>query len=347
MRNKAATARSGSRLRHLQLHFSFLLSFLLALTVAGPDPDVCFTPNGTQLGNLFACQGSAPKAVSGMCCGLNDRCLVNGLCYQEGPKVIYRGGCLDKKWGDTCPKLCDIKMECTGQLTMLRECPDKSGSWYCGLNGKCGEGEGDRRDLKSCYLDPDEVRVGGTVEGVYAIPGLDRNYLTFWSTKSSSSTSSSSAQTHSTTPGDTPKPTTQKTTTSAHTPEPNQSPSTSQPTAASLPGSETAYAASTAPPPSASTAADPSMAQSSSSGTPSLTASDPPSAENDGRNIPIAIGSTFGSLIVVASAVLVFFYVRKRKREAPARAESPPGFYEPEMSIYGNQGGRSWPWKKQ
>ncbi|KAK3942919.1 hypothetical protein QBC46DRAFT_424025 [Diplogelasinospora grovesii] len=47
--------------------------------------------------------------------------------------------------------------------------------------------------------------------------------------------------------------------------------------------------------------------------------------------VPIAIGIAMGTAIFVAAAVLGFFYIRKRRREAPARAETPPPYEEHEL----------------
>ncbi|KAK4452689.1 hypothetical protein QBC34DRAFT_28692 [Podospora aff. communis PSN243] len=340
MRNKAAATRPAYCPRHTLTHILFLLSFLLSLAVGASA--ACYAPNGNEL-SVAPCQGSAPNSdLSGMCCGLGDECLVNGLCYQTASDTIYRGGCTDPDWKN-CARVCWRRGECSDALDILAECPDRPGIWYCGMDDQCGIGKDQFVGRETCRGD------NRAQAGLYSIPDLDRKHLTAWPAKpSSSSTSSSSAETHPTTTRDAPKPTTPTTTASVVPLDPPGSPDTSKTAVTTLPGSESADATSAGPAPSVTMTADPGMAQSPANGTPSPTASDAPAEENDGRNIPIAIGSTFGGLIVIASGALVFFYVRKRKRESPARAESPPGyFYEPEMSIYGNQGGRQWPWKKR
>jgi hypothetical protein len=50
--------------------------------------------------------------------------------------------------------------------------------------------------------------------------------------------------------------------------------------------------------------------------------------------VPIGVGVAVGTSILIAGSVLVFFYQRKRRRQAPVRAETPPPF---EFSFINNQ----------
>ena len=42
--------------------------------------------------------------------------------------------------------------------------------------------------------------------------------------------------------------------------------------------------------------------------------------------VPIGVGVAVGASVLIAASVLVFFYQRKRRRQAPVRAETPPPF---------------------
>lgn len=57
--------------------------------------------------------------------------------------------------------------------------------------------------------------------------------------------------------------------------------------------------------------------------------------EEDGSfAIPIGVGVAVGASILIAGSALVYFYQRKRRREAPVRAETPPPF---EFSFLNSQ----------
>ena len=60
---------------------------------------------------------------------------------------------------------------------------------------------------------------------------------------------------------------------------------------------------------------------------------EPPKDPNKSAVIPIAIGVVMGTSILASAGSIVFLYFRKRRREAPARAESPPPYDSREMEA--------------
>ncbi|KAH6617578.1 hypothetical protein F5144DRAFT_498950 [Chaetomium tenue] len=63
--------------------------------------------------------------------------------------------------------------------------------------------------------------------------------------------------------------------------------------------------------------------------------SDPPQDSGEASSaVPVAVGVAVGTSILIAGSVLVFFYQRKRRRQAPVRAETPPPF---EFSFINSQ----------
>ena len=85
-------------------------------------------------------------------------------------------------------------------------------------------------------------------------------------------------------------------------------------------------------PPPASTAATPAPSRTPGQGaarpgSPTLSPSDKP--QDDGKSssaVPIGVGVAVGASVLIAASVLVFFYQRKRHRQALVRAETPPPF---------------------
>ena len=69
-----------------------------------------------------------------------------------------------------------------------------------------------------------------------------------------------------------------------------------------------------------------------------------PDSSNDTSTVPMAVGVSFGSLIFVSAGALGFFYVRKRRREAPARAETPPP-YDTDIGVAGTALGFQGPFQ--
>lgn len=59
--------------------------------------------------------------------------------------------------------------------------------------------------------------------------------------------------------------------------------------------------------------------------------------QDDGKStlaVPIGVGVAVGTSVLIAASVLIFFYQRKRRRQAPVRAETPPPF---EFEYINNQ----------
>ncbi|ERT02912.1 hypothetical protein HMPREF1624_01216 [Sporothrix schenckii ATCC 58251] len=66
---------------------------------------------------------------------------------------------------------------------------------------------------------------------------------------------------------------------------------------------------------------------STTSGNPLSTMDPPPTSSpssNSGSNVPLAVGVTIGGASIIAAAVIGYFLWRRRKRDEPAPAESPP-----------------------
>lgn len=73
---------------------------------------------------------------------------------------------------------------------------------------------------------------------------------------------------------------------------------------------------------------------SSQTAAPSSTPQENGNDDNANPAVPIGVGVAFGASIMIAAGVLGFFYLRKRRRETPVRAETPPPF---EFSVMDSQ----------
>lgn len=82
----------------LQITTIALLTLLFAATPCNAN---CFFPDGSDATDMVEC----PDSKS--CCGKNQACLSNGLCFGADIGVIYRGSCSDKSWPIAeCPRAC-------------------------------------------------------------------------------------------------------------------------------------------------------------------------------------------------------------------------------------------------
>lgn len=86
-----------------------LTLFLLANAA---DDRTCYYLDGSTANNHVPC---TTNSVTN-CCGSNDICLSNGLCYLQGSQglSLSRGTCSDKNWGFECYKPC-----CTSKDTVI------------------------------------------------------------------------------------------------------------------------------------------------------------------------------------------------------------------------------------
>lgn len=360
MRNKATGAWPAPCVGRLLLICSFLLAFLASFSLSGSDSK-CYNRDGSERHDFFQCHDMhIDTRTSDACCEMNDLCLRSGLCFSPSHIKYYRGGCTDQSWESTdCSQICKEKNEGADRPTPIYQCRDNITWWWCEMKEHPNREEG-----YECFDDAGK----GDQDGVYHLPtgksccpsefvlrvtnhtsvGSRWGTIIWRSTESAgdpktastaknkpSSVSSTSASTGSS-----------STATGSTPPESLRS-------ADPVPGTQTSgpsdqITTSSLEPVATNPPESPSTAPLGATTDPTATAD--PNAENDGRNVPIAVGATFGTLILISASVLAFFYIRKRKREAPARAESPPGYYEPEMSIHDVHGaglsGLRWPWKK-
>jgi hypothetical protein len=92
----------------MKVKFFFLLSWT-ALSHAA----TCYYPDGSPATSMTPC----PDSQS--CCGTDQACLSNGLCFGADLGVIYRGSCTDKSWPIAeCPRVCY-----TGTFTLYLDQP--------------------------------------------------------------------------------------------------------------------------------------------------------------------------------------------------------------------------------
>lgn len=77
------------------------VALLALLFSAASCHATCYFPDGSTATSMVTC----PDSKS--CCGKNQACLSNGLCFGADLGVIYRGSCSDKSWPIAdCPRAC-------------------------------------------------------------------------------------------------------------------------------------------------------------------------------------------------------------------------------------------------
>ncbi|KAK3291500.1 uncharacterized protein B0H64DRAFT_330575 [Chaetomium fimeti] len=281
----------------------FLLPFLFVSIFA--DPDHCFFPDGTTARFAASCwNGTSGQTV--LCCQTGDLCLSNQICAMKDHSDefhYYRGACIDSNWTDPgCPDFCP---EPAGddQIVPMHRCSGGKTmrKWYCGNGNR--PADLDCKDIDGDVELPENI-------SVYATAGI------------------------------TPKP--------SPSPTPSRDPPESKDTASAIPPSNTIQFSLgepvTAPgpdTPNSQTAAPPSTLPNATgtdvpTAVPTAVPSDPPQDDDDQASsaVPVAVGVAVGTSILIAGSVLVFFYQRKRRRQAPVRAETPPPF---EFSFINNQ----------
>ncbi|AEO59398.1 hypothetical protein MYCTH_2065208 [Thermothelomyces thermophilus ATCC 42464] len=275
--------------------FGFLLLLLPLLFVSGSaDSDSCFFPNGKHAGSSASCWETTGNQTA-LCCQTGGLCLNNNVCA-----VKSRTGTSSYYRGSCIdstwsnPK-CPHFCEGPGRNDGIVLLHRCSGD-ETATKWFCGN-EKSGPDNKDC----------ASVDGDVEIPDGIYVYATAGNTPISLP-AISSAKERPTRTGDTLD---NKVTASLIPP-----PGTSRATGGPAPASSSP--ATTAP------------------GVPPPVPSDAPEDEDDefGSVIPIGVGVAVGTSILIAGSVIVFFYQRKRRRQAPVRAETPPPF---EFSLIGRQ----------
>jgi hypothetical protein len=61
----------------------------------------CYYPDGKSISTDVPCNPDAPQSA---CCGSDEFCLADGLCYGGG--LVTRGSCTDQSWGGACAQYC-------------------------------------------------------------------------------------------------------------------------------------------------------------------------------------------------------------------------------------------------
>ncbi|KAK4205512.1 hypothetical protein QBC40DRAFT_271093 [Triangularia verruculosa] len=287
----------------------FLLLIISSISLASARK--CYYHKGNVATDLTECDKlKVPESEINVCCRPGDICMRNNLCLHREAKhvdVYYRGGCTVDSWGNAdefCPPMVCLKHE---EVWDMLPC-DKSGtSWYC----------------KEDYPGPDKASDLRTCKGAVELllMGFAGGLTEFFGTAIKPQSSSTAKPTETSDEGDPVR-------TSSKDIDSSTSASPSTDSAADTGPTETSKISSTATeaPATASPTVTPSISPSTAPDN-STGASPPPSPDEPQQNnnsVPIGIGAGVGIAVAIAGSLLAFFYIRKRQREAPIRAESPP-----------------------
>lgn len=100
----------------------------------------CYWPDGTVNDQHQPCSAPLNEAF-GLCCGLGDLCLSNGLCMShsntpgaQNNMIYYRGSCMSRDWEDSsnCPTICVNGTGISPHTDIgVIPCPDSNTKWYC------------------------------------------------------------------------------------------------------------------------------------------------------------------------------------------------------------------------
>ncbi|KJR84731.1 uncharacterized protein SPSK_09155 [Sporothrix schenckii 1099-18] len=287
--------------RHFWTYFTVVIA--AAILASGVRAD-CYWPDGTENDEHQPCYSPNGGAI-GLCCGTGDVCLSNGVCMSRSSaggstdmidsayasnldtSVYYRGSCTFKDWSQdkNCPTVC-IKGSGISPHTDVGiiPCPGSNTDWYCA--------DGNMHKA-NCSTGAFIVSLPRPVS--FTTIGISPSKTAHTVAPTSASTSTATSMTSSPSGGNA--------TTGLVT-----APGTTAPTGFS------------------SGVSGPSVA-STTSGNPLSTMDPPPTSSpssNSGSNVPLAVGVTIGGASIIAAAVIGYFLWRRRKRDEPAPAESPP-----------------------
>ncbi|KAK0661607.1 hypothetical protein QBC41DRAFT_382911 [Cercophora samala] len=278
-----------------QLFFLLLLAVSVRISISAK----CYYMDEEETTTLTQCSNDAnPKLGSTLCCMPGDRCMVNSLCLRNlevGNIHYYRGGCTIKDWKGKSLSDCPPK-HCLPTPRLAEMFP-------------CNTSNSDTGFL--CELaDPADPP-----HDCLALEGGLEDFLGTAIPLPSPSTSV-------------------KTSTSAAKPTETEGKGdpvrTSQDTADTSPAPTATGSTDTPNVPVTTATDDPTrgsdISVSTASGEPTA-APPPPSPDEprqDNSSVPVGVGIGVGLAVAIAGGFLVFFYIRKRQREAPIRAETPP-----------------------
>ena len=103
-------------------HHTAILSSISVFFRIATASQPCYWPNGTQTdSNSIACGSGTSQ-----CCQVGSACLNNGLCFDPGDGIPYRGACTSQDWvaanTTSCPTFCSNWSQSTQSLlTTLRD----------------------------------------------------------------------------------------------------------------------------------------------------------------------------------------------------------------------------------
>ncbi|KAK0708599.1 hypothetical protein B0H67DRAFT_557046 [Lasiosphaeris hirsuta] len=279
------------------------------ISAAHPSPRaaaICYFPAGNPAPYATECIHDYTGDGTGLCCNTGDSCFGNKLCGyipsdNGGKWSYYRGACTDKTGkAEYCADYC------------ITDTPNSIRDYYCTVSPCI-----DIKDHQTCDY---------TEEADYSTPEVCKGRSNDWYMPEygiaggrSASSRTSKKPLGTTITKTVPKATTIVTLSRSNTataPAATATASVVSTTGAVGTGFYTDAPPSTTPTEALPTGAPPAGAP--AGGTVQDT--------DDGHVIPIAVGTTVGVLIFFAIVTMVLFYVRKRRRDAPIRAETPPPF---------------------
>ncbi|KAL2130048.1 hypothetical protein VTI74DRAFT_6959 [Chaetomium olivicolor] len=303
----------------------FLLFFFLLFIPSFSISDRCYFLNGREDKNGALCWDKSGIAT-GLCCEAGHLCLNNTLCAKRDGSLWYRGSCLDSSWSNpACPRICedyDIGIEevypCGSDFTL----------WVCQHDDTNRNGCDDRDRVLTLNWDTSAYATAGVKPKPEPVTTSEEETRTSTQSSSTSQTQrtkvtgpgvyiSYSTNTKQTSLGASVTSSTTTATTATTATTTTSEPVTTESDSATASSTKSDLAASTAP---------------------TATPFDAPQDDSHGSTaLPIGVG-VVGASVVIAAGIFAFFYLRKWKREAPRRAESPPPF---EFAAVGNPA-RGW-----
>jgi hypothetical protein len=97
---------SSANIMFTLAHHTAVLSCIFVVFRKATASQPCYWPNGTQTdSNSIACGSGTSQ-----CCQVGSACLNNGLCFNPGDGIPYRGACTSQDWvaanTTSCPTFC-------------------------------------------------------------------------------------------------------------------------------------------------------------------------------------------------------------------------------------------------
>ncbi|KAK0744723.1 hypothetical protein B0T21DRAFT_380907 [Apiosordaria backusii] len=292
-----------------QLLFLLLLVVSIRISVAAD----CFyfhekTTDLTQCSN-----DEDPKAGSTLCCAPGDICMKNSLCLHKEDKkddLYYRGGCTIESWVGENINDCPLHVCKPKKMAEMIPCnsshPDTP--FYCKEDYPR-----DIHRLEKC--EHANQLFGGNLRDVIGTASIPPS-------SSDKKSTSSPEPTETEDKGDPVRASSETITSSSSASTATDSPIATAPTQTP----EVSPPIATDPPTTAGPTRTPNITASTA---PEESATAPPipppdEPEQNSRAVPIGVGTGVGIAVAIAGGFFAFFYIRKRQRAAPVRAETPP-----------------------